>query len=64
MAIIEGQEQLITLSYGQLQQVVEKAILEATEPLYREIAYDPPAKGSPNLSRRIHNQYRRIEARS
>ena len=42
MAITEGQERLITLSYGQLQQIVEKAVLEATEPLYREIAYDPP----------------------
>ena len=40
MAITEGQERLITLSYGQLQQIVEKAILEAKEPLYKEIAYD------------------------
>jgi hypothetical protein len=44
MAIIEGQERLITLSYGQLQQIVEKAILEAKEPLYKEIAYDDPPK--------------------
>jgi hypothetical protein len=35
-----GQEQLITLSYSQLQQIIEKAVLEATEPLYREIAFD------------------------
>jgi hypothetical protein len=26
----------------QPQDIIEKAILEATEPLYREIAYDPP----------------------
>jgi hypothetical protein len=37
MAITEGQEQLITLTYGQLSQIIEKAILEATEPLEERI---------------------------
>jgi hypothetical protein len=48
----------------QLQQIVEKTILEATEPLYKEMALWIIAKGSLNLSRASHSQYRRIEVRS
>jgi hypothetical protein len=37
MAAMEGQDQLITLTYGSLQQIIEKAILEAIEPLKERI---------------------------
>src|SRR5512137_2094195 len=34
------EESIFVLTSSQLQEIVSKAILEATEPLYREIAYD------------------------
>jgi hypothetical protein len=35
-----SEEPIFVLSSSQLQEIISRAVLEATEPLYREIAYD------------------------
>jgi hypothetical protein len=37
---VSPEEPIFILTSSQLQEIVSKAVLEATEPLYREIAYD------------------------
>jgi uncharacterized membrane protein len=38
--VLPSEETIFVLTASQLQGIVSKAVLEATEPLYREIAYD------------------------
>jgi hypothetical protein len=59
-----SEEPIFVLTSSQLQDLISRAIQDATEPLYREIAHIMIAKGSLNLSRESHSPYRKIEERS
>ena len=62
-AEVSPEEPIFVLTGSQLQEIITRAVQEATERLYLEIAYDRQ-RGSANLNKKSHNLSRRIEERS